>query len=202
MKIESFLFSGFTANTFLCTDEQTNASVLIDPGTDEEAVLKAVSGKQLTAILLTHAHFDHALCAGTLREATGAPLYIHQADAPLLADPYKNASAHFGVEPMRLQADRLLKEGESISFGASALSVLHTPGHSPGSVCFVADGVLFCGDTLFADGVGRQDLFGGSPEALLSSLERLKNLDGEHRAYPGHGESFLLSRRFAQMPLW
>ena len=193
---------GFSCNTYLCRDEKSGKLLVIDPGTSAEEVLALLSGEKPQKILLTHAHFDHALAAPALREATGAKVCVHRAEAPLLADPEKNASSYFGFPPLSFEADVLLEDGEEILLGASVFHVHHTPGHSPGGVCYRVDDLLFCGDTLFADGVGRTDLFGGSKDALCSSIESLKALEGVVNAFPGHGESFLLSRRLAQENLY
>lgn len=195
--IEQHLFAGFSSNTYFCVGEA--GMLVIDPGTDGQGLLEAVGSRPVSHILLTHAHFDHCAAAALLRERTGAKICVHAQDAEMLADPDKNASRFFGCAPLSLEADVLLQDGDTLPFGEHTVSVLHTPGHSAGSVCYRLEDALFCGDTLFADGVGRTDLYGGSERALLDSLRRLSRLPGGLTAYAGHAESFSLSRRIAQM---
>ena len=192
IEVTPYLFSGFTANTYLCRDTQSGRGLVIDPGADAAAI-EILANEKVESILLTHAHFDHALIAAKLAEKTGAGIYLHRLDAPLLADPDKNASACFGSAPLRAKADRLLEDGDEIRLGESVFTVLHTPGHSPGSVCFLCGDLLFTGDTLFFNDYGRTDLYGGNEEDLAVSLERLSSLKGVLRVFPGHDTAFFLS---------
>jgi hydroxyacylglutathione hydrolase len=151
----------------------------------------ASAGVTLQAILLTHAHFDHVAALTDIRQATGAPVYLHPDDTPLLeqAPAYW---AHFGREIAPIApADRALAHGDRISFGTCELVVIHTPGHTPGSVCFhaPADHKLVAGDTLFFRSVGRTDLPGGDPRVLAASIRtHLWALPDETDVYPGHGQ--------------
>ena len=198
MEVFSFLGRGFSSNTYLCREKPLGACILIDPGTDQAGVLSFLADSVPEKIVLTHGHFDHITASVPLREATGAPVFVHPEDAPLLEDPEKNASATVVRRPVSFLPDGCLREGDTVSFGACTLKVLHTPGHSPGGICLYGEGCLFCGDTLFRDGVGRTDLFGGSAEALKRSLARLMELPPQTRVFPGHGEAFLLGSRFTQ----
>lgn len=183
--------SPYGSNCWLIT-VGTQAAV-IDPSAPTSTILRAMreAGCHLDTILLTHGHFDHILSVDALRQALpGVPVCVHSADAAMLTDGVQNASSlFFGQADTYSPADRLLRNGEVIRLGDASLTVLHTPGHSPGSVCFLsdADGLLFTGDTLFSDNVGRCDLPGGSYSALRHSLRSLSTLPRSLRIYPGHG---------------
>jgi glyoxylase-like metal-dependent hydrolase (beta-lactamase superfamily II) len=168
--------------------------VIIDPGDDPERVVDAAraAGIRVVAILHTHAHFDHITGTPPVHEATGGPILIHRADRWL----YENVALQgrlfgFPVPEHPAAIDRFIEEGDVIGFGDHALTVLHTPGHTPGSCCFRLDGperLLFSGDTLFARGIGRPDLWGGDAEAELRSIrDKLLPLDPDTRVFPGHG---------------
>ena len=182
-------------NCCFVSDTSGNAAI-IDPGADAERIIKTVMENNFTVkfVLLTHAHFDHLMAAEAVCAAFGAPLCVGAADAPMLANERLNLSATvYPDAPVSLTADRLLCEGDEIVFGDAKLTVMETPGHTPGCVCFVADGLLIAGDTLFAGSVGRTDLPGGDMTMLRRSLARLASLTGEYTVYCGHGEQTALS---------
>lgn len=167
-----------------------NEAILVDAGAAPDKVdeVLAEKGLSLSAIVLTHGHFDHILSVDLLREKHGAPVLIHEADAELLGDAEKNAfSTFFGRVRTWKPADRTLREGDEIALGSTVLTVLHTPGHTRGSICLLGDGILLSGDTLFASGYGRYDLYGGDENALKASLARLASLPADIMVYPGHG---------------
>lgn len=173
-------------NTYVVAQDGMAECVLIDPGAEYAAVNGAVCGRKVTAVLLTHAHFDHMLYARPwLKE--GVKLYVHEADAAALSDPQLNLSGMVGAQLTLPQADVLLKEGDKVEEAGVCFDVLHTPGHTPGSVCYLHDKSLFCGDTLFYQGYGRVDLAGGSEKAMMESLNRLMKLPDDTVCYPGHG---------------
>ncbi len=202
MQITNLSPGGFASNCYLVTAGST--AVLIDCTAPAPALLEALSGAgaQLSAILLTHGHFDHMLTAAELREATHAPILLGAADAELPADAQKNAfSLFFGYERRFPSPDRLLFEGDLLDFGPLHFCVLHTPGHTAGSLVFCIDDIAFTGDTLFYGSYGRCDLYSGDELAMLRSLTRLSSLPHTTRIYPGHGESALLGealRPFSQ----
>ncbi len=202
MNVTYFSVGGLGTNCYIISDDSGHAAI-IDPGGDARRILSAVKDKNLTAdlILLTHAHFDHIMAVEELREATGAPVCVGTGDAPMLADAQFNLSAMvYPTQTVALTADRLLVDGDMVSFGDASLTVLETPGHTRGSVCYLGDGVLFSGDTLFASCVGRTDLPGGDMTALRRSLARLAALDGDYTVYSGHGEETTLSFEKAANP--
>jgi glyoxylase-like metal-dependent hydrolase (beta-lactamase superfamily II) len=177
-------------NCYLVGCERTNQAAVIDPGGEAVRILTTAqsAGLAVAQILLTHAHFDHMAAAAGLMQATGAPLFVHPAEQPLLAAG--GGATLFGFPaPDVPAAVSHLADGQDIAIGDVVLQVIHTPGHSPGSVCFYAasEGILFDGDVLFANGIGRTDLPGGQYATLMQSLERLMSLPDATVVYPGHG---------------
>ena len=182
----------FAENTWLLADEATGEAAVLDPGGETERVLGMTGpdGFRVTQILATHGHVDHVCGVEELRARTGAPFAIHAADLPFVRALPAQA-AGLGLGPARSPAvARLLEDGDAVRVGTREGTVIHTPGHSPGSVSvwFPADGVLFTGDTLFAGSVGRTDLPGGDTAALVRSIrERIFPLGDDVRFFPGHG---------------
>ncbi len=185
MIYQYFPVGAYSANCCLVLDANGNTAV-IDPGDEAERILAHAREFSLTvrAVLLTHAHFDHMGAAAALQRATGAPLYVHEADARGLCDP-RYSVLPVGDPP---HADRLLQDGDTVTVGSLTFTVLHTPGHTTGSVCYRCENVLFAGDTLFAGSIGRTDFAGGDMTAMRQSLRRLSELPDELSVVPGHGE--------------
>jgi glyoxylase-like metal-dependent hydrolase (beta-lactamase superfamily II) len=148
----------------------------------------AALGLTIRQVVDTHGHWDHIADNAALVAATGASLAVHSADADRLAHPQTIMRLPFTIPPST--PDRLLNGGDAVTLGATTFEVLHTPGHTPGSICLYAEeaGVLFSGDTLFNMGMGRTDLPGGDENQLYVSLRHLANLPPETHVYPGHGE--------------
>jgi hydroxyacylglutathione hydrolase len=182
----------FAMNAWLAACSETGEAVLIDPGAELPRVLalRRPEGFTVKRILLTHGHVDHAAGAAEAREATGAPVSIHEGDVPWLAMLPRQA-AMFGLEDARpLTPDATLADGEVVTVGRQSATVLHTPGHCPGSVSlwFEEAGVVFTGDTLFQGSVGRTDLPGGDFEQLARSITgKLFTLGDAVKFLPGHG---------------
>jgi glyoxylase-like metal-dependent hydrolase (beta-lactamase superfamily II) len=196
MSLEHLIFpSGLLGtNTALLWCTRTHEGVLIDPAGEPEEILDIAleHGVAIRGIALTHAHFDHAAAVPLLKELTSADLYVHPLDMPLW-EGMEAQCDHFGVPPFSLpEPDFLIEEGGTIEIGKQRLAVMHLPGHSPGSCGFLAcdSQLLLCGDVAFARGVGRTDLWGGSDEALRSSLIRLRALPATIEIVPGHGPTF------------
>jgi hydroxyacylglutathione hydrolase len=194
-------------NCVVVADQETSTAVVVDPGGDAEAVLRWISSRRLScvAILNTHAHIDHVGANSAVKTATGAAIHLHELDVPLYDRMIDQAAALGWLLPIppRASIDVRMHDGDQLRFGGIAVEVLHTPGHSPGSVCFLVEGqsppMLLSGDTLFAGGVGRTDLLGGDFEEEMCSIRtRLLTLDDRTRVVPGHGPETTIGeeRRF------
>ncbi len=173
-------------NCYLLYRQGRNDCIVIDPGADPGRIRAAAGERRIAAILLTHGHFDHIGAVDALL-GDGCELVVHPLDADMLRDPALNASWMVNDTVTCARATRLAGEGELLTYAGVTLRVLHTPGHTPGSVCYEADGCLFSGDTVFAMGYGRTDLPGGSDEEMEASLRRLAPLLRDHTLYGGHG---------------
>jgi len=184
MHIESLCLGSLATNCYLV--ETGGVRLLIDPAEADETLFTFLGGRTVDLVVNTHGHFDHVGGDWALKER-GATLALHRADLGLV-DQFFPGHAPF---------DRYLAEGDRVADG---LRVLHTPGHSPGSVVIVGDGVLFCGDLLFAGSIGRTDLPGGSEAAMRRSLLRVAGLDGQYTVYPGHGPQTTLDRERRSNP--
>jgi hydroxyacylglutathione hydrolase len=195
-------------NCYVVGDPETKQAVVIDPGGDaDELVQEIVSqGLAVTAIVATHAHFDHLIAAERLREITGAPFHLHGDDVPLL-DWYEDSGLMFlGVRlPPPPEVDIRPTEGDRLVAGGAELEVLHTPGHSPGSISLlgrVDEGLaLFGGDLLFAGSVGRTDLPGGDTKTLVDAVRsKIFTLGDDLLVFPGHGPATNVERERATNP--
>ena len=180
---------GMDGRSYLLTCSETGCSAVIDPDRNAEELLSALpEGGKLAFILLTHGHFDHIGDVDILRDKTGCPLYIHAADGEMLTEPMLNVSGYEFFEPIiRRPAERLLQGGEILPLGKLNIEVLHTPGHSPGSTCYLCEGKLFSGDTLLSGTIGRMDLPGGSMAQMRTTLARLFTLPEDTPVLGGHG---------------
>ncbi|MFA6472251.1 MAG: MBL fold metallo-hydrolase [Candidatus Latescibacterota bacterium] len=192
MKIKRYEVGPLGTNCYHVICESSNKSVIIDPGGISESLIHDIGENHLTAILLTHGHFDHIGGAAKIAELTGAPIMISDVDAALLSDSYSNGSSLFGTELQQVKPDKLLSSGDIISFGDCSLKVLFTPGHTAGGISFI-DGegsTIFSGDVLFRLTVGRWDLPGGNCRTLMNTLRTVfYPLPDSVVVYPGHGES-------------
>ena len=159
--------------------------LVIDPGAEAETIRRACGGKRIAAILLTHGHFDHIGAVEALM-AEDTMLAVHRLDAPLLSDPQANVSWMLGRSVTAPTPTRLLEEGDAVESAGMTLQVLHTPGHTPGGVCYKRGDNLVTGDTMFERGYGRTDLPGGDEAALMRSLRRLTPLRRTCRIFAGH----------------
>lgn len=195
MRVTLFADGTYASNSYLLQDDAGGGAVLVDPSLPPSFLRRKMPElPPITLLLLTHGHFDHMLA---LREwhAEGIPLAIHTADAPALTDATRSCFLQFMGEDITFPPpERLLKEGDTVAVGKEWLTVLSTPGHTPGSAVFLASGVMLSGDTLFAGGgYGRYDLPYGDGQALFASLDRLLRLEGEYTVYAGHGAATTLS---------
>jgi len=194
MITKMFTVGTLFTNCYVVGCTETKEALIIDPGfeTDLEAetVLKEINQRKLRAryIMNTHGHHDHTAGNGIMKRLTGAPILIHEYDAPMLTDSSKNLSMLFGLRTASLPpADRMLHDGDVVQVGDVALRVLHTPGHSRGGISLLGAEAVFTGDTLFAGSIGRTDLSGSSYEEIILSIKKLATLPDHIKVYPGHG---------------
>jgi hydroxyacylglutathione hydrolase len=179
-------------NCYILGDEETKEAVVIDPGGDEDEILDVLSRNklQLKLIIDTHGHFDHVDANQPLKEATGAKIAIHEADAQMLHKPSAEAMFFTGNRLRLSQPDILLKENDILTFGQYRLKVLHTPGHTPGGISLVLEDhtYVYVGDLLFAGSIGRTDFPGGSFDDLINAVKtKIFPLGDNYSVYPGHG---------------
>ena len=194
IKVECLAVGELAANCYVVENEETGECVVVDPGAQAQRIVERVGGRKVAAVLLTHGHCDHIGAADEVCAHFDAPLYIHEADAPKLSDPDANVSRLFGFLLRVHTKPRTLAGGDTLHLAGMDIGVMHTPGHSAGSVCYLLPGGqgVLTGDTLFAFGIGRCDLWGGDTTAMRQSLRRLGSLPRTLRIYPGHGESAVL----------
>ena len=190
MKVIPLSPAAWESNSYLLIHD--GEALLIDAGASCGKVsdVLAKENAKLIGIALTHGHFDHILSIDTLRDTYHVPVYLHEDDADMPTDSTKNAyRIFFSASKEWREADILLKDSDSIPLGDKTLTVISTPGHTKGSVCYLIDDVLFSGDTVFSRGVGRTDLFGSDFSSLKSSLRKIFSLPKSLTVYPGHGIS-------------
>jgi glyoxylase-like metal-dependent hydrolase (beta-lactamase superfamily II) len=198
MLLNTVVVTEFMTNCFILGDEQTHQAIVIDPGGEADKILRQIDAMGLTviAVVNTHAHVDHIGAIRQIKDVTGAQIMMHEAELPLL----QNASRMGRLFGIRIEQppdpDRLLSEGEVVSLGDGiALSVLETPGHSPGGISLVTSDkkLCFAGDTLFAGSIGRTDLPGGDYHTLIASIKtKLLPLGDDMKVLPGHGPATTL----------
>lgn len=192
-------------NCHIVGDPLTREAIVIDPGDDVESILQVIArhGLKVRAIVITHSHIDHIIGLKKMREATGAPVMMHQDDLALYQEMEKQAEWIQWATPELSEIDEFLTEGKSVKWGNYKLRVMHTPGHTKGSVCLYLPtdenistapnapqkpGLLFAGDTLFEGSIGRTDLWGGSMKEILRSIKsKLLVLPDDTIVFPGHG---------------
>jgi len=190
MILKRFVAGPIEANNYLIMDENTKEAVLIDCSEKSDEILKTISdlGAKIKYILLTHGHFDHVLGVNEMKEALCTEVLIHKNDVVQLQNVNGILSV-FGMDGMQVpEYDGFVEDEQELSIGDLKIKVIHTPGHTEGCVCYFIDGMLFSGDTLFRESVGRTDLMGGNFETLLNSIKNiLFKLDDNTVVYPGHG---------------
>ena len=182
--------------SFIAYDSRGNA-VLIDAPDNAEYILSVLEKKNLSLkkILLTHGHFDHVGAVADLVDATGCEVYIHELDLPKLTDTRKMLGGDFGVYGLRTYDRGIpVKDGDIITQDDMEFKVLHTPGHTSGSACYICGDVMFSGDTLFMGSMGRTDMPDGDERKMMDSLRRLNGLDGDYRVLSGHTPETTLDR--------
>ena len=197
MIIKDLAVGPIMTNCYLIGCEQTQQGAVIDPGDDVDLILMELAALKLKVkyIINTHGHFDHVGGNKRMKEVTAAPILIHAADAPMLAQLSQAATA-FGLSSENSPpADRFLEEGDTIEVGNITLKTLHTPGHTPGGISFYTEGVVFVGDTLFNASIGRTDFPGGNYETLIKSIQnKLFKLTDQTKVLSGHGPATTIER--------
>ncbi len=191
MRIYTVVCGDIEENCYIA-DVGEGKAVVIDPGMDGKRIFDEAgkNGLEIAAILLTHGHFDHIGGVEELSVLSGAPVCIHKNDLDMLTDPGINMSRTMAVSAVTANVGAAaLSGGETLRFGDADIAVIHTPGHTPGSVCYSFGDDVFTGDTVFAVGYGRTDFPGGSFLMLRNSIRLLKRTISGKTIYPGHGES-------------
>ncbi|MGE4275855.1 MAG: MBL fold metallo-hydrolase [Lawsonibacter sp.] len=196
MKVKVLPVGPIGTNCYILEDEGTKLAAVIDPGDEADKILKVLKedGVQVEYLLLTHGHYDHTTAVPALHKALPeAKIYIHPADA-------NGAGSYLFPLAGQVENLRFYDEGDTLTMGPLTIRVIHTPGHSPGSVTLQVADVLFCGDTLFAGSCGRTDLAGGSYDQIMDSLKRLGELEGDYHVCPGHDVTSTLERERRSNP--
>lgn len=191
-------------DVYLLADPSEHVAWVVDPAPESAGLIAdalQARGLQLDRIVLTHAHWDHVADASQVASDTGARIAAHSLDAARLAQPQRSAVMP-GVEIGPIRVTEPLADGDALRLGGVAFTVLHTPGHTPGSICLHdgSDKVLLSGDTLFAAGMGRVDLPGGDERQMVASLRRLAALPAETRVLPGHGPTTTIGAEQRWLP--
>lgn len=195
MKVITIPVGSLSTNCYLAYNEQTKKAFVVDPGDHIDRIWHEVTmhGVDVCAILLTHAHFDHIMAVPELLAKTNAKLYVGHGEQPVLENPEVNLSY---LKAPRLTPDVWVQDGDVLNLADLEVTCMNTPGHTPGSMCYLVEDTLFAGDTLFYGSCGRCDFPGGSFEEMLVSLKRLSQLSGDLRVLPGHdSETTLLRER-------
>jgi len=190
MILEILTVGALETNCYILGDEKTKQCVVVDPGGDFELIEEHLEKLKLKVkyIILTHGHVDHIGALAQLKKVTKAEILIHSKDSAMLYDPNQNLSIFSGDKIIAIKADKLLEEGDIIQCGGIKLEVLHTPGHTPGSISFLTDKMIFTGDALFCGSIGRTDFPGSSYQKLIDSIkDKLLSKDDDFIIYPGHG---------------
>jgi hydroxyacylglutathione hydrolase len=201
--VRKFVNGRFAQNSYLLGDATSRVAALVDPGEDTRELLAEVARGEwkVQAIWLTHAHIDHVLGVPAARQLTGAPVLLHPSDEPLYANVPAQAT-WMGIDaPVLPATDGALVEGQELRVGPHRFEVRHTPGHSPGSVSFLGDGLVIAGDVLFSGSIGRTDLPGGDFFTLMRSIHKhLLTLADDTVLYSGHGDDSTIGIERATNP--
>lgn len=203
MHVARYAIGPMDNNTYVIVDEATGEAAVVDPSFGSDRVAQDIDeqGWRPIVLLNTHAHIDHIVENALFAERYGTPLALHADDVPLLEATAEQAE-WFGIpEPKRVSPGRLLADGDEVQIGTGVVRVIHTPGHSPGGVCFLGEGWVIVGDVLFQGSIGRADLPGGDLSLLLESIRtRLLTLPPSTIVYPGHGPTTAVGREARSNP--
>ncbi|RLI40806.1 MBL fold metallo-hydrolase [Candidatus Bathyarchaeota archaeon] len=206
MKVQSFVVGAFFTNCYVITCEETREAIIVDPGFDDkreaEKIFKIVeeNSLKLKYIVNTHGHPDHTCGNGIVKEKFDVPILIHEFDAHMLGETSRGIAGFFGFKNFSPKADVLLHDGDTIKFGEFVLKVMHTPGHSRGSISLIGEKEVFSGDTLFMGSIGRTDFPESSEREMQQSLKKLAYLPDHFVVYPGHGPSTTIEEEKSNNP--
>jgi len=202
VKIETIVVGQLDTNCYVLSDEETREAVIVDPGDEPEKISAYIDANNLVPkyIVFTHAHYDHVCAVKELKERYLADIVMHEAESGTYTET-KRLCLSWGYDEADFpQPDLLVREGDDIRTGRTSLTVVHTPGHTPGGICLKGDGVLFSGDTLFHGSVGRTDLPGGNMVHLQASLQKIMHLPPDTRIYCGHEEETTIALEMRTNP--
>lgn len=196
IRVETLHVGEYFMNCYLVENTDTQEMVIVDPGADGNRIIVAAGNRKPVAVLLTHGHYDHI---GAVDEVCGhyhIPVYIHMSDVPKLTDPALSVGTEYGYDTHIRTAPTPVSDHQVLTLAGMKITVLHTPGHSKGSVCYLLpeNAGLLCGDTLFDGGYGRYDFMDGDFGELKNSLRRILYMHPRMKAYPGHGGTTFAGR--------
>ena len=196
IRVETLHVGEYRMNCYMVENTDTREVVIVDPGADGTRIIANLSGRKPVAVLLTHGHYDHIGAVDEVCAHGNLPLYMHAADIPKLTDTILSVGAEFGYDAIVHTKPIVVTDNQILTLGGMQITVLHTPGHSKGSVCYLLENKagLLCGDTLFDGGYGRYDFVDGDFSELKTSLRRLLYMQPRVVAYPGHGNTTFAGR--------
>ena len=204
MTVKMFEIGPLATNCYIYTDDVTNQSVIIDPAFCSEKLFKEIEKTDIKYILLTHAHADHIMAVHTIKEKTGAKIVAHINESERLLSATANLHSAIGCyleDYVPETIDVAVNDGDVLEFGEKQITVIHTPGHTDGSVCYLSENIIFCGDTIFDGTYGRTDFPSGSLSSLIDSYYKLCELEGDYLLLPGHQGKTTLEKERNSNPL-
>ena len=194
MFLEKLEVGVYRVNCYVIADKNSMSAAVIDPGADFENIRDIIedNGFDLKYIILTHAHGDHIGAINYLKDTYNPKIVIHYLEKEILENPDYNFSKQLGMNSVSSNADLMLHDGDTLELGDLKLEIMHTPGHTKGSMCILVNEIMFSGDTLFAGSMGRTDLYSGDSDRMKASLKKLKQLTINYTVLPGHGAATTL----------